>query len=311
MSDTTTTTSTPGAVQTTGHAWDGDLQEFNNPLPRWWLWSFYATVVFAVFYWFAYPAWPFGKTWTKGFTTATYTEGGQSHTMRWNTRSALLEDLDSGSDAKRQRQYLDKIAQTDYAAIAKDPQMVAFVNQAGKRLFETNCSACHGRGGQGVVGLFPNLVDDDWLWGGSYQAIETTLKHGRNGYMPAFGSLLNATQIDDVANYVLSLSGVVPSSEASARGQKIFTGATGGCYMCHGDDGKGIKSMGAANLTDKIWTIANVPAAQSPADKLAAVRAVIGSGVQNVRKMPAWGERLSAAEIKLMAVYVHQLGGGQ
>ena len=154
MSDTTTTTSTPGAVQTTGHAWDGDLQEFNNPLPRWWLWSFYATVIFAVFYWFAYPAWPFGKTWTKGFTTATYTEGGQSHTMRWNTRSALLEDLDSGSDAKRQRQYLDKIAQTDYTAIAKDPQMVAFVNQAGKRLFETNCSACHGRGGQGVVGLF-------------------------------------------------------------------------------------------------------------------------------------------------------------
>ncbi|PWV61707.1 cytochrome-c oxidase, cbb3-type subunit III [Plasticicumulans acidivorans] len=311
MSETTTNQQKPTAVQTTGHAWDGDLQEFNNPLPRWWLWSFYATVVFAVIYWFLYPTWPVGSSWTKGVLSATFTEGGKQETMRWNTRSALLEDLQTGADATRQREYFEKIAAADFATIQKDPQMLAFVNQAGKRIFETNCSACHGRGGQGVVGLFPNLVDDDWLWGGTFKDIQYTITHGRNGYMPSFKGTLNTAQLDDVASYVLSLSGEVQADEASARGKQIFEGPVGGCYMCHGDAAKGIKSMGSANLTDKIWTLANVPAATTPEAKIEAVKAVVSNGVINVRTMPAWDGRMSADEIKLMAVYIHQLGGGQ
>lgn len=311
MSNTTTNPQKPTAVQTTGHAWDGDLQEFNNPLPRWWLWAFYATVLFAIGYWFVYPAWPVGGSWTKGFASATFSVGGKEQTMRWNTRSELLQDLDSGAGAVRQREYLQKIASADLDQVRQDPKMQDFVRQAGKVLFGTNCAACHGSGGQGVIGQFPALNDDDWLWGGTVDDIRRTLIGGRNGFMPAFREALTPAQADDVAQYVLTLSGIVQPDEAAERGKAIFHGSVGGCYYCHGDAGKGIKSMGAANLSDKIWTLVDVNATTTVADKHALVRSVIWNGVQNRRQMPAFGQRLSDAEIKLLAFYVHQLGGGQ
>ncbi len=302
----------PAAVQTTGHAWDGDIQEFNNPLPRWWLWAFYGTVVFAVIYFFVYPSWPVGGSWTKGLGSVSYTVDGQEQEMRWNTRSLLLADLHDGDAAVRQRQYLEQVAQADFDTIAQDAEMLSFVRSIGSGLFGDNCAACHGRGGQGVMGQYPNLTDDAWLWGGTMADIEQTLHLGRNGYMPGFKATLNAQQLDDVAEYVLSLSGEAPASEATARGEAIFQGDTGGCYMCHGADAMGIQSMGAANLTDKVWTLVDVPSEEGVGAKRAVLREFISGGVPwNSRMMPAWPERLTDTEIKVLAVYVHQLGGGQ
>ncbi len=310
MNETTTKQQKPEAVQTTGHAWDGDLQEFNNPLPRWWLWTFYGCVIFSVIYWIIYPSWPVGGTWLKGTKTVTYQAAdGQEQEMRWNTRSRLLHDLQSSSASERQQQYLEKVAAASFADILNNPEQLAFARSIGRGLFGDNCAACHGRGGQGVVGMYPNLADDDWLWGGAMDNIQTTLVNGRNGFMPTFKETLTEEQLDDVAEYVLTLSGEAKPGEASERGRALFQGKGGGCYMCHGQDGKGLHAMGSANLTDKIWTVANVPAQQTPEQRKAVVKEVIWNGIQ--RKMPAWQERLSPTDIKLLAVYVHELGGGQ
>ncbi len=306
-----TTTKQPDTVQTTGHAWDGDLQEFNNPLPRWWLWTFYATAVFCVIYWLIYPSWPVGNSWLKGTKTVDVTINGEQREVRWNTRNQLIHDLQSGSAATLQKNYVEKIAAADFDRIRNNADMLAFARSVGRGLFGDNCAACHGRGGQGVVSLYPNLADDDWLWGGSMGQIEQTLIHGRNGFMPAFQEVLSDEQLDDVTEYVLTLSDEARGSEASERGREIFQGKTGGCYYCHGVDGKGLEAMGAANLTDKIWAIANVPGQNTPEDKKTVVKTFIGNGVQNSREMPAWKDRLSPTDIKLLAVYVHQLGGGQ
>jgi len=311
MSETTTNQQKSNAVQTTGHAWDGDLQEFNNPLPRWWLWSFYGTVVFAIIYWFIYPSWPIGKSWLPGLATVTYTVNGQDRKSHWNTRAELLHDLQSSDAAVRQRAFMTKVAKASFADIRNDPEMLAFARSTGNGLFGDNCAACHGRGGQGVVGLYPNLADDDWLWGGTMEKLQETLIQGRQGFMPAFKETFNQEQLDEVAEYVLTLSGEAPKSDASERGRQIFQGQGGGCYYCHGMDGKGLQSQGSANLTDKIWTIANVPGQKTLEDKKSVVKNLIWDGVQNVRIMPAWKDRLSPTDIKLLAVYVHQLGGGQ
>ena len=318
MSENTQNAQQPsGAVQTTGHAWDGDLQEFNNPLPRWWLWCFYGTVVFSVLYWFIYPSWPVGQTWIKGFGTVSYTiadkasgkEKEESH--RWNTRALLLEDLSDADNNKQRKDMLAKVQAASYDQIVKDPKMMEFVRSVGKGLFGDNCSACHGRGGQGVVGMYPNLTDDDWLWGGGMEQIHQTLVQGRNGFMPAFGQALKPDQLDDVAEYVLTLSNEAKPSEASARGKEIFHGQAGGCYYCHGADAKGVQSQGAANLTDKIWAIVDVPAQKSVPDKKAALKSFVSAGVNNTRIMPGWKDRLSPTDIKLLAVYVRQLGGAK
>ncbi|MDS4041627.1 MAG: cytochrome-c oxidase, cbb3-type subunit III [Candidatus Competibacter sp.] len=307
----------PGAVQTTGHAWDGDLQEYNNPLPRWWLWCFYGTVVFSVLYWFLYPSWPVGNTWLKGLKVVDYvtidkaTGKEQEKEFRWNTRSLLLEDLGDAASNKQRKDMLAKVQAASYDQIVKDPKMLEFVRSVGKGLFGDNCAACHGRGGQGVVGMYPNLTDDDWLWGGSMDQIHGTLVQGRNGFMPAFGQVLKPDQLSDVAEYVLTLSGEAKPGEASERGKAIFQGQVGGCYYCHGVDGKGIQSQGAANLTDKIWAIVDVPALKTLQEKKAAVADFVAKGVNNTRVMPAWKDRLSPTDVKLLAVYVHQLGGAK
>lgn len=316
MSEKINEQQTTGAVQTTGHAWDGDLQEYNNPLPRWWLWCFYGTVVFSVLYWFIYPSWPVGQTWLKGFGSVSYTvtdktgkEKEQEH--RWNTRALLLENLSKAADNPQRKAMIAKVRAASFEEISKDPKMMEFVRSVGKGLFGDNCAACHGRGGQGVIGLYPNLADDDWLWGGDMQQIYQTMTEGRNGFMPAFGPVLKPEQLDEVAEYVLTLSGEMQPSAASERGKEIFQGQIGGCFHCHGADGKGIQSQGAANLTDRIWTIANVPAQKTPQEKKAVLKTVVANGVSNIRIMPFWKGRMQDDDIKLLAVYVHQLGGGE
>ena len=152
-------------VQTTGHAWDGDLQEYNNPLPTWWVYTFYVSVVFALVYWTIYPSWPIGKSWIGGASSVTYVNSaGETKTHSWNTRALLVKDLNEASVA--QKPYFDKVSSMSYEQIAKDPEMNGFIISAGKSLFADNCAACHQSGGQGVVGFFPNLTDDDWLYGG-------------------------------------------------------------------------------------------------------------------------------------------------
>jgi len=298
------------SVQTTGHAWDGDIQEFNNPLPRWWLWGFYATVVFAVVYWFFYPAWPVGDSYTKGgLNSITYKVGDKEVTTHWNTRALLMKDMQEGEEAVKQRKYMSQVMNTGYDKIVADPNMMQFTRAVGKILFEDNCAACHGMGAAGVAGLFPNLVDDDWLWGGSVKEIQVTIEAGRRGYMPGFKKALSESQMNDVVEYTMSLSGQKVDAEMAKRGGELFNGQGAGCYYCHTTEATGMKSVGSANLTDSIWTVANVPAQKTPEAKRQAIRNVIANGI--TRQMPAWKDRLSEAEIKVLTVYVHELGGGK
>ena len=297
-------------AETTGHVWDDTLQEFNNPLPRWWLWTFYGTIIFAITYWVMYPSWPIGKTYLKGVgNEITYkTDAGEEKSTHWNMRALLAHDMQNGEAALKQKEYLDKVGAASYEQIASDADMSSFVRSYGVGMFGDNCAACHQAGGQGVVGQFPNLVDDDWLWGGDTQVIETTIRNGRLGYMPAYGKVLDNAQLGQVANYVLSLSGETVDAAAAAEGQKIFQGETGGCYMCHTKEGKGMHAQGSANLTDKVWTIANLPAAETPEAKLEAVKAVIHNGVK--RQMPVFGadgRNLSDTEIKVLTAYIKQM----
>jgi cytochrome c oxidase cbb3-type subunit 3 len=300
---------TKQTVQTTGHAWDGDLQEFNNPLPNWWLWGFYATVVFAIIYWVLYPAFPIGDTFTKGaMNDVTYkTSDGKETTTHWNTRALLMQEMQQAREM--QKPYLDKIQKASYAEIASDQDMRAFAYSSAKVLFADNCAACHQSGGAGVIGLYPNLADDSWLWGGKFDQIHTTITNGRNGAMPSFKGRFSDAQITDLASYVLSFShqeGVNPA--AAKRGQALFEGQAG-CFACHTKAGTGNHSMGSANLTDQIWTMANVPGQNNIEGKLMAVKNVISSGIN--RHMPAWKGRLSEAEIKMLTFYIHELGGGK
>ncbi len=296
-------------VQTTGHAWDGDLQEYNNPLPAWWVYTFYVTVIFALVYWTIYPSWPFGKGWIGGLSNITYVNSeGETKTHSWNTRALYLKDMNKA--AVEQKPYFDKVAAMSYAQIAKDPDMNGFILSAGKALFSDNCAPCHQAGGQGVVGFFPNLADDDWLYGGSFDKIHETIMDGRHGYMPNFGEVLSSGQIDQVANYVASLSGIGHDAAKAAAGDTLFHSETAACYYCHGVDGKGRHEIGSANLTDNIWLWANVPGADSAEGKVAAIRGVITSGL-NRGVMPAWAGRLSPEQVKVLTVYVHELGGGQ
>jgi cytochrome c oxidase cbb3-type subunit 3 len=219
-----------------------------------------------------------------------------------------MEDLNKAS--AEQKPYFDKVAGMSYAQIAKDPDMSAFILSSGKALFADNCAPCHQAGGQGVIGFFPNLTDDDWLYGGTYDKIHETITGGRHGYMPAFGEVLSPEQVDQLANYVASLSGIGHDAAKAAAGNTLFHSETAACYYCHGADAKGRKEIGSANLTDNIWLWANVPAADSAEGKVAAIRGVISGGL-NKGVMPTWGGRLSPEQIKVLTVYVHELGGGQ
>jgi len=308
---------TKKAPTTTGHVWDDDLQELTNPLPRWWLYGFYITFAFAVIYWMFYPAWPIGSTYTKGIPglnsvtyTATTVDGSEvQKTTHWNMRSKLMVEMNELHAA--QKQWFDKVASMPYEAVSKDADLMQFVNSAGKTLFSDNCAPCHQSGAQGKIGFAPNLTDDYWQYGGTYEKIHETIVGGRRGYMPPFKEVVSEEEIAQVANYVLSMSGEPNDESAAKAGQALFHSDKAGCYICHGPDAKGRIELGSANLTDKIWLWANVPAEKDAAAKLKLVEGVISGGLAR-GVMPVWSTRLKPDQIKLLTVYVHDsLGGGK
>ena len=276
---------------TTGHEWDG-IRELNTPLPRWWLYTFYGTVIWGLAYTIAYPAWPLLNSATPGI-------------LGWSSRGALEEQVTAARAA--QQANLDKISAMSVDDILKDPQLLAFAQAGGAAAFKVNCVQCHGSGAAGGVG-YPNLNDDDWLWGGTPDALYTTLRNGirytanadtRDSQMPAFGAdgILTPEQIDDVTNYTVSLSGGGADAARAEAGKAVFAE---NCASCHGEDGKGGRDFGAPNLTDGIWLYGG---------SLDQVKAQIVKPRMGV--MPAWSHRLDDATIKELAVYVHSLGGGE
>ena len=278
-------------VGTTGHEWDG-IQELNTPLPRWWLWLFYATIIWSIGYWVFCPAWPLVSSYSRGV-------------WNWNTRSSVAAQL---AELQQERgPMMAKLAAASLKEIETTPQLLDFARALGKRAFADNCAPCHGAGGAGARG-YPNLIDNKWLWGGSLAQIEQTITHGvragddagHQGAMPAFGrdNLLKPDEISAVADYVRSLAGLKtdPGTDLT-RGAKIFAD---NCAACHGPDGKGNREVGAPNLTDNIWLYA-------PDKK------TIMDGIINGRGgvMPAWGGKLDDATLKALTVYVHTFGGGE
>jgi cytochrome c oxidase cbb3-type subunit 3 len=278
-------------VSTTGHEWDG-IKELDNPMPRWWLIVYYATIVWAVAYMIAYPAWPLLRTATTGL-------------LGYSSRSEIKTELDAAKASKAD--YIAAIASKSVTEILADEKLRTFAAAAGAAAFKVNCVQCHGSGAQGSPG-YPNLNDDDWLWGGTAQQIQQTITHGiryaedpntRLSEMPAFGDILKPKEINDVANFVASLSGKAENASAAdiAAGKEVFAQ---NCAACHGDNAKGNHEVGAPNLTDAIWFYGSTPAAIA-----AQVRAP-RHGV-----MPAWGVRLGDTTVKELTVYVHSLGGGE
>jgi cytochrome c oxidase cbb3-type subunit 3 len=276
---------------TTGHQWDG-IKELNTPLPRWWVISFYLCIVWAVGYWIVYPAWPL----VSGYTTGV---------LHYSSRADVAVEL-----ANLEKIRGDKMVALGAASLAdieKDPALLALARARGKTVFGDNCAPCHGSGGAGAKG-FPNLNDDDWIWGGTLEQIQQTIQYGarsghdqtHQGQMLAFGKdgTLKREQIVTVANYVRSLSGL-PTSQGydATAGAKVFAD---NCAVCHGDAGKGNPELGAPNLTDKIWLYGSDEA--SVIDTITNGRAGV---------MPAWVGRLDPSTIKALTVFVHSLGGGK
>jgi cytochrome c oxidase cbb3-type subunit 3 len=281
-------------VETVGHEWDG-IEELNNPLPRWWVLTFYATILFAIGYVFAYPAIPLLHRATGGM-------------LGWSSRGQLAKDLTAQSEERAKA--VAGLASMPIEQLPQHPQLEQAAIAGGAAAFKVNCIQCHGAGAAGIPGSYPNLSDDDWLWGGDLVAIETTITHGirspddsdtRTSAMPAFGrdGILTAQQIGNVADHVLHISGNGPENAAGAQ---VFAE---NCAVCHGAEGKGNRSLGAPNLTDAIWLYGKTPGKITKAE--------IESVVTNARNsvMPAWGKRLSPLTIKELAAYVHSLGGGE
>jgi len=278
-------------TRTTGHEWDG-IKELNTPLPRWWIWTFYATIIWSIGYFLVYPAWPLVDGYTRGL-------------FGYSSRAEL--DVDLAKLAQIRGEKMQALATASLEEIEKNPALLALARAKGKVVFGDNCAACHGSGAAGGKG-FPNLNDDDWLWGGTLEQIEKTIKYGARsgndeghmGNMLAFGKdgTLTKDQIVTVANYVRSLSGMSTRAGVDlAAGKQIFAE---NCTACHGDDAKGNPELGAPNLTDKIWLYGG--------DEATIIETVT-NGRAGV--MPAWVGRLDPTTVKAMAVYVHSLGGGK
>lgn len=277
-------------VETTGHSWDG-IEEFNNPLPRWWLWTLYATIIWAIGYSIAYPAWPGIKGATAGL-------------LGYSTRAEVAADIQSVNDANAAIEA--ELASLDLTTLTPGTPVYDFARNAGKAVFAINCSQCHGAGAAGAKG-YPNLLDDDWLWGGSIEDIALTVQHGirnedvdsRYSEMPKFGAdeLLEDAQIAQVVHHVLAISGADHDAVLATEGAIVFEE---NCAACHMEDGSGDREQGAPDLTDAIWLFGG-----SEED--------LTETVANARfgVMPAWGTRLGQAEVNAVAAYVHQLGGGE
>ena len=282
-------------VDTTGHEWDG-IRELNNPLPKWWIYSFYVSIIWSIIYWILMPAWPIltsdGWTYTKGL-------------LGYSQRAVVAAEIQEAQ--AKLAPFRDKIAASDFSEIVTNPELMTVALASGKAAFGDNCAPCHGSGAQGAVG-FPNLNDDEWIWGGSLDEIHITLKHGirwdadddsRFSQMPAFlaDEILERGQVEDVATYVLTLNGSFEATEQSARGSVVFAEQ---CASCHGADGTGNVEFGAPNLADHIWLYGG---------DLPTIVETVSYSRSGV--MPAWSNRLSPGTLKELALYVHSLGGGQ
>ena len=274
-----------------GHEWDG-IEELDTPLPRWWLWTFYACIVFALGYVVLYPAIPMLHSATPGL-------------LGWTSRGALANEVAEEHD--RHQALRAAIAAAPLETLASDPALQRAAIEGGHAAFKVNCVQCHGSGAAGGKG-YPNLNDDDWLWGGDLATIQQTLINGirqpgndntRVSQMPSFGrdGILTAPQVQDVVSYVRVLSKQDPAGAASARGGVLFAN---NCAVCHGAGGEGNRAVGAPRLTDRIWLYGG--------DRASLTNTVVNAhgGV-----MPAWGGRLDPVTIKMLAVYVHSLGGGE
>ena len=281
-------------VETTGHEWDG-IEELNTPLPRWWLWTFYITIVWAILYTIAYPAWPGIKAATPGL-------------LGWSTRADVAAEIEQAEQANAAIN--ERLASVELGAITDDPELTDYATDAGAAVFKTWCAQCHGAGAAGVqAGGYPNLLDDAWLWGGTIEDIHTTVKHGirneedpdaRWSQMPAFGDILPPEEVEQVVNYVMSLSPSYEPKDPSLveAGAEVYEI---NCVACHGADGKGDPFQGAPNLTDAIWLYGG----DYETVKETVINARFGI-------MPAMGGAdLSEAEVRAVATYVHQLGGGE
>jgi len=277
--------------ETTGHSWDG-IEEFNNPLPKWWVWVFYICIVWGIWYSIAYPAWP-------GLTGATAGYKG------FSTRANVAADIAAVEESNAAIN--ERLASAELTEISADAELNGYAISAGSAVFKTWCAQCHGSGAAGAKG-YPNLLDDSWLWGGTIEDIHTTVSHGirneedddaRYSEMPAFGrdELLETAQIDEVVNYVMSLSGEPQDASKVEAGAVVFEE---NCAACHAEDGTGDIYQGAPNLTDAIWLYGGD-------------YATLTETVTNSRYgvMPPWSGRLTEAQVRAVSLYVHQLGGGE
>jgi cytochrome c oxidase cbb3-type subunit 3 len=277
-------------TDTTGHEWDG-IKELDTPLPKWWIYVFYATIAWSVGFYVLYPSWP---------TLTSHLPGVAGY---WS-RAEVAQQL--SALAEQRAPYVKRIQSASLEQIRADPALFNYAMAGGKAAFGDNCAPCHGPGGGGGKG-FPNLADDKWLWGGDLAAIHRTINLGirnanpdsRQSAMPRFGvdGMLTPAQINDVAEYVLSLSGQAKDQAAVARGTPLFAE---NCAVCHGPAAAGNQELGAPSLKDGIW--------QYGGDKASIVQSI---SLARNGSMPAWGERLDPATIKMLALYVHALGGGK
>jgi cytochrome c oxidase cbb3-type subunit III len=274
----------------TGHEWDG-IREYDNPLPRWWLWIFYATIVWSVIYWLLFPAWPLVTQATQGV-------------LGYSTRANAAVELQTAQ--ARNAPLEARVMESDLATIADDPELLRFAVAGGGAVFRNHCGQCHGAGAQGAIGGYPNLLDDSWLWGGTVDAIHQTVLHGirydpdpdtRFSQMPAFGEILQEEEIAGLVEYVLSLSGAPHDEAMAAAAAENFEI---NCSACHGLEGEGNIDLGAPTLNDAIWLYGG-----SREEILHTIR------FSRYGVMPAFQGRLRDVDIRKVAVYVHNLGGGQ
>lgn len=279
----------PNDVGTTGHSWDG-IEELNNPLPRWWLWIFYATIVWGVLYTIAYPAWPLIDRATGGL-------------LGYSTRAEVAEAIEAHEALNADLAAV--LSTTEPGLVPDDAELHGYAVARGAAVYRSHCSQCHGAGAAGTSG-YPNLLDDDWLWGGDIEDIALTVRHGirnvsdpaaRWSEMPSFGGILDDSQITAVVAYVQSLGAEAPEGVGLATGAQVYADS---CAGCHGEQGEGMRDLGAPNLADAIWLYGG------DADS-------IEYSVRHSRfgVMPPWGGRLSEADINAVAAYVHALGGGE
>lgn len=277
-------------MPTTGHEWDG-IREYDTPMPRWWIWTFYGTVVWSIGIVIAYPAIPLINSATPGL-------------LGYSTRGEVAQEIAAAAEANAP--LYASIMETPLTEIAQDDELASFVASSGPLAFSTYCAQCHGSGAQGGPG-YPNLLDDAWLWGGDIEAIHQTIAHGirdetdpetRFSQMPGFGeNWLEASEIEQVVEYVRQISGQEHDAEMAAAGAETFTAE---CTACHGENAQGDAALGAPNLTDAVWLFGG--------DRETLIRTITDG---RAGMMPAWVERLQPAQIRLIAAYVHQLGGGQ